>query len=111
MMPPTSLDLARSYLGRGWMPLPVPYREKNPGFTGWQRFHVTEADLSQYFNGQPQNIGVLLGKASGDLADVDLDCAQAVALAQHFLPATGATFGRHSRPRSHWLYVAAVPSK
>lgn len=111
MMYPLPLEVARSYLRRVWMPLPVPYRAKNPGFSGWQNFTVTEADLHLHFNGQPQNIGVLLGKASGDLADVDLDCAEAVALAPHFLPVTGATFGRQSRPRSHWLYVAPVPSK
>lgn len=107
----TALEVARSYLRRGWMPLPVPYRSKNPGFTGWQKFAVTEATLSQHFNGHQQNIGVLLGGTSGDLVDVDLDCAEAVALAPHFLPTTSATFGRQTRPRSHWLYVAPIPSK
>jgi hypothetical protein len=93
------------------MPLPVPFRSKNPGFEGWQNFTVTEATLPKYFSGTQQNIGVLLGKASGDLADVDLDCAEAVALAKDFLPATGAIFGRQTRPRSHGLYVAPIPSK
>jgi hypothetical protein len=105
------LVMARSYFQRGWMPLPVPFRSKNPGFDGWQNFTVTEADLPQHFNEQRQNIGVLLGRASGDLADVDLDCAEAVALAPHFLPVTGAIFGRQARPRSHWLYVAPIPNK
>ena len=81
------------------MPLPVPYRSKNHGFTGWQNFTVTEATLLQHFNGQPQNIGVLLGRASGDLADIDLDCTEAVALSPRFLPATGAIFGRRTRLR------------
>lgn len=111
MMPPSPVDAARSYLRRGWKPLPVPYRSKNPGFTGWQNFTVTETELPQHFNGKPQNIGVLLGAASGNLVDVDLDCEQAVALASHFLPNTGAVFGRQSRPRSHWLYVAPVSNK
>jgi len=93
------------------MPLPIPFRSKNPGFNGWQNFTVTEADLPQHFNGQQQNIGVLLGKRSGDLADVDLDCDIAVKLAPYFLPATGAIFGRQTRPRSHWLYIAGIPSK
>ena len=107
----TPIEVARSYLRRGWMPLSVPYRSKNPGFNGWQNFTVTEADLPQHFNEQQQNIGVLLGKVSGNLIDVDLDCAEAVALAPHFLLTTGAIFGRHTRPRSHWLYIAAIPSK
>lgn len=111
MIPSLPLDIARSYLLRRWMPLPVPTRSKNPGFKDWQNFRVTEADLSQHFNGKPQNIGVLLGAASGNLVDVDLDCTEAVTLAPYFLPTTGAIFGRETRPRSHWLYVAPIPKK
>lgn len=49
------------------------------------------------------NVGVRLGAPSGGLVDIDLDCPEAVALAPAFLPPT-ATFGRTSKPRSHWLY-------
>lgn len=108
---PTPLEAARSFRRRGWMPLPVPFRSKSPGFKDWQHFTTTESDLPLHFNGQQQNVGVLLGKPSGDLVDVDLDCAEAVALAPLFLLATGATFGRRTRPRSHWLYVALILSK
>lgn len=110
-MHPSLLEVARSYLRRGWTPLPVPFRSKNPGFEGWQKFGVAEADLPRHFGGVQQNIGVLLGKASGDLADVDLDCAEARLLAPYFLPTTGAIFGRLTSPHSHWLYVAPIPSK
>jgi hypothetical protein len=110
-MRPLPLDVARSYLLRGWMPLPVPFRSKNPGFEGWQHFTVTEADLPLYFSGTQINIGVRLGKVSSDLADVDLDCTEARALAPHFLPDTDAVFGRQTSPRSHWLYVAPIPRK
>jgi bifunctional DNA primase/polymerase-like protein len=51
-------------------------------------------------------VGVVLGEASGGLADVDLDAPEAIALADAFLPATGATFGRASKPRSHRIFVA-----
>jgi hypothetical protein len=105
------LVVARSYLLRGWMPLPVPFRSKNPGFTDWQNFTVTEAELPRHFGGTQLNIGVRLGKASGDLVDVDLDCAEARALASHFLPVTDAIFGRQTSPRSHWLYVSPIQSK
>jgi|GEM_PF-646836 len=107
----TPIEAARCFLQRGWMPLPVPFRSKNPGFDDWQNFTATEAELSQYFNVQRQNIGVLLGKASGDLADVDLDSDIAVRLAPYFLPTTGAIFGRQTRPHSHWLYIAPIPNK
>ena len=49
---------------------------------------------------------MILGPASGDLADIDLDCTEAIALADLYLPATGAVFGRPAMPRSHRLYIA-----
>lgn len=36
--------------------------------------------------------------------DIDLDAPLAARLAPAFLPATGAVFGRKSKPASHWLY-------
>lgn len=53
------------------------------------------------------NIGIILGPKSGDLVDIDLDCQEALALADLYLYQTGAEFGRASKPRSHKLYVAA----
>ena len=100
----TALDLARSYIKRGWAPIPVPHRSKAPIIKGWQTLPITEADAPRFFNGAPQNIGILLGPASGGLTDVDLDCPEACAVAPYLLPRTAATFGRASRPSSHWLY-------
>lgn len=51
------------------------------------------------------SVGVDLGAASGDLVDCDLDCPEAVAMADATLPETGAVFGRKGKPRSHRLYV------
>jgi hypothetical protein len=51
------------------------------------------------------NIGVQLGRQSGGLCDVDLDCAEAIVLAEYLLPETNAVFGRHSKPESHRLYT------
>lgn len=106
---PTPLEAARNLLQRGWIPLPVPYREKNPGaegWQGWQNFTVTETELPQHFNGERKNIGVLLGEKSGGRVDVDLDCPEAVRLAPSFLPQTEAIFGRKSKRMSHWEYIA-----
>jgi hypothetical protein len=66
-------------------------------------------DLPVYFNGQPQNIGVLLGEPSIGLIDVDLDHPRAVKLAPHFLPPTPMVFGRATKPRSHWVYRVTGP--
>src|ERR687892_973057 len=101
------LERARQYRKRGWAPIPIPPRQKAPTLDGWPNIRLTEADLPQVFNGQPVNIGVLLGEASSGLVDVDLDSSETVALAPTFLPATGSQFGRRSRPASHWIYYAS----
>jgi hypothetical protein len=111
MSPLTPLESAHSYLQRGWMPLPIPFKSKNPNFSGWQNFRITEGELATRFNGQSQNIGVLLGLPSSGLLDIDLDCTFAVALAQAFLPQTGAIFGRDSKRCSHWLYYSELATR
>ncbi|MGN6547784.1 MAG: bifunctional DNA primase/polymerase, partial [Aureliella sp.] len=103
------LDTAVEYTRRGWSVVPVPHRGKNPGFTGWQLLRLKEEELSQRFNGKPQNIGVLTGEPSGWLIDVDLDHPRAVELAPNYLPATPAIFGRAGNQRSHWLYRVTAP--
>ena len=96
---------AEDYVRRGWAPLPVPYMSKAPIPKQWQNLHLGLEDLAQHFNGQPANVGVLLGVASGGLTDVDLDCAEAVRLAPVFLPPTQSRFGRKRRGITHYLYV------
>lgn len=97
----TLLETATDYQRRGWQPLPIAHRSKNPNFTGWQNFQTTESKLSKHFNGAAQNIGVLLQKG---LTDIDLDSPEAVRIADYFLPPTTAEFGRAGKPRSHRLY-------
>lgn len=96
---------ALEYLRHGWSPIPIPFGQKGPNYKNWQQSRLTEADITSAFAGQ-DNIGVLLGDASGGLVDVDLDCPQTIELADTFLPATDAIFGRPSKPASHLLYVA-----
>jgi hypothetical protein len=44
----TILDIALQYLAQGWMTIPVPYREKNPGFMGWEHCRLdTPAKLAE----------------------------------------------------------------
>lgn len=100
----TTVEHAREYTRRGWCVVPVPLGEKAPRVRGWQQLRLTEVDLPAYFDNRPTNIGVLLGEPSGNLVDVDLDCAEAVALASELLPRTGCVFGRASKRASHWLY-------
>jgi hypothetical protein len=93
------------YMRRGWRVVPIQAGQKRPTITDWPNFAAAVDDLPQLF-GDGQNIAVRLGRASCDLVDLDLDCSEAMALADLYLPKTGAEFGRASKPRSHRLYTA-----
>jgi hypothetical protein len=101
----SSLDIAKSYLGRGWSVIPVPLGKKGPNIKEWEKLNITLESAPDYFDGAPQNYGVLLGSPSGGLTDVDLDCDEARIIAPYIMPATGAIFGRKSSRNSHRLYV------
>src|SRR4051812_29682853 len=96
---------ARLYIGRGWCVMPIPADRKGPTAPGWQNLRVGLEDVARYF-ADGGNVGVILGPASGELVDVDLDCPEALALADKYTPPTGAIFGRRSKPRSHRLFIA-----
>ena len=82
-----------------------PAGEKGPREPGWQNLKPNLEELERHL-AQGGNVGVRLGASSGGLVDVDLDCAEALSLATTYLPPTNAVFGRASKPRSHYLYVA-----
>jgi P4 family phage/plasmid primase-like protien len=92
---------AAAYHARGWKPVPVNRKTKKPIGSGWQKRPFDPAQ----FNGNAENVAIQFGADSGGLTDVDLDCNDAIFLAQHFLPPTDAIFGRRSKPCSHMLYV------
>ncbi len=100
----TARDAARRELRRGRQPIPVPLGQKHPPYKGWQNLILIEDDVDLFFEAA-QNVGVLNGVPSGNQIDADLDCAEAVQLAPHTLPPTGAVFGRPGKPGSHRLYV------
>jgi hypothetical protein len=103
--PTSAREAAKLYLSKGWSPIPLPPRSKNPGFRDWHELRLTLDTLHQYFlPDRACNIGVLNGSPSGNLVDVDLDCGEARLIARRLLPATGAVFGRKTAPQSHWLY-------
>src|SRR3954447_23916111 len=104
----TPLEIALRYIRRSWNPVPIPYRAKGPTVRGWQKRVIDETSAPRYFNGAAQNVGVVLGPTSKGLTDVDLDCAEAIALAPYLLPKTDAVFGRPSKRDSHYLYKTAL---
>src|SRR5262245_22068841 len=98
-----SHEAARQYLTRGWRPVPVPRGSKNPGFNDWQHFSCTADEVSRHFS-RVGNIGLLLGKPSRGLGDVDCDISEARALAAHFLKA-GLRSGHPNNPDSHYWSI------
>jgi hypothetical protein len=86
--------------------IPVPAGEKAPRLHGWQNIRLSDEEAQQHLS-CGGNLAIRLGAASGGLVDADLDCAEALTLAELYLPGTGAIFGRASKEMSHWLYLAA----
>ena len=101
----TTQEAAAHYAGKGLRVVPIPAGKKGPELRNWQDLRITPETVPQHFNGRPQNVGIILGKASGWLVDVDLDVPEAVKIAGTFLSPT-LTSGRSSTPHSHWWYVA-----
>jgi hypothetical protein len=85
--------------------IPVPAGEKAPRSKGWPDIRLTPGQVEQHLAGGG-NIAIRLGRASENLVDADLDCPEAMSLADKYLLPTQAIFGRKSKPRSHRLYIA-----
>jgi len=84
---------------------PVGLDGKRPTRPDWQQHtYVNEVDVITEFTSliEGSNLGVVLGRG---LADVDLDCPEAIKAASHLLPLTPRQSGRESAPRSHWWYA------
>lgn len=96
-----------AWIQRGFRVLPVGLREKGCKVKGWPNLWITEEQIPQYF-GSPSNVGVLTGPGANDLGDVDVDCSEALALADTIMKAMPSTlvFGRASKRRSHYFFKA-----
>ena len=97
-----ALAAAQKYHAAGFSPIPCEPGEKRPSGRNWTEGLAPTTFAAEF---RPRcNVGVLLGPLSGDLVDVDLDCEEAVRLADRYLPETSAITGRGKRPRSHRWY-------
>lgn len=96
-----AVEYAKTYLDGGLAVVPLSLDEKTPVHKDWPELAAARAFTLDDFAGR--NVGVVLGRVSQNLTDIDLDSAAAIALAPYFLPPT-LTFGRASKPVSHWLY-------
>jgi hypothetical protein len=89
-------EAAQQYIDHGWEPVPLRPISKKCIHDDW----LTRAYSADDF-ADDSNIGI---KQTKGLTDIDLDCAEAVFMAEAFQPRTRAIYGRQSHPRSHWLY-------
>jgi hypothetical protein len=96
----TTKEQARVYIQRGWSVIPVPRGKKGPVTDSWEDLRVKPEQVEEFFVGE-SNIGVLLGEPSGGLADVDLDCDEALYTGPALLPKT-LTSGRSSKVTHYW---------
>lgn len=94
--PKTVAEWAQFYLDRGLAPVVLKPKSKECSASNWKDIEFKAEDFEP-----GDNIGI---KSFGGINIVDVDCPEAVACASDFLPATGAIYGRKSKPRSKWVY-------
>jgi putative DNA primase/helicase len=94
--PKTVREAAEQYDAAGWRLALLHPRSKACVRDDWRK---KPAAVSEFIDGY--NIGI---QSTGGDVDVDCDCAEAVAIAERFLPKTKARYGRKTRPNSHWLF-------
>ena len=90
-------------INAGLCVIPVYPQTKRPKVVeGWPERTVQDNNLNEFSEGE--SVGVVLGKASGNLVDIDLDSDIARQIGHYFLPPTGWVFGRKGAPRSHFIF-------
>lgn len=104
LTPERAITAVREYRKKGWRVFPLPVGEKKPDREkGWlkQVEGVTDDNVEELW-GRGENVGVVLDPP---IVDVDLDCDEAVRVADRFLPPTPCRFTRKSVPGiAHWVY-------
>lgn len=60
--------------------------------------------MEAHFDEPDGNVAVVMGALSGNLIDIDIDCAEGLSIAPHILPETHLIFGRDSNPASHRIF-------
>lgn len=98
-----SAGVARNWLKRGIMPVPLAPRSKKPiAGKGWNTLRIKENSIDQFFY-RGYNVGGLWGQPSGWIVDIDLDTDESCKAARKIFPETF-IYGRDSAPGSHYLF-------
>ncbi len=94
-------ELLAAYEEFGYKLVKVDPEEKRPNYLEWQLKSVSADEIRRWV-AHGGNVGIQAGEVSDWICAVDLDCPEAVALAQKFLPET-LTSGKQGIA-SHWVY-------
>lgn len=101
--PLNSAAVAQDWLAKGIQPVPLQGGKKRPkSEKGWNKLRVAPDTIPDHFR-PGDNVGGLWGKPSKWVVDIDLDWDEAADLAPLLLPPTF-TYGRRTRPATHYLY-------
>jgi hypothetical protein len=100
-------DYAKAYKKQGLQPIPVDTKSKRPSISNWTEANYSEEEIDRVFSDN-SNIGVVLGKPSNNLIDIDIDCPEGYLISKELLPSTKLVFGRKSNPSSHYLYFCEI---
>ena len=92
---------AQTYLDHGWQVVPLVKNSKRVSKAGWIGLTFT----AEHFE-DGDNIGL---RSVDGLVFCDLDCNEAVKMADAFLPQTPSVYGRPSKPRSKRIYKSKIP--
>lgn len=84
---------------------PLLHKSKLPLLEKWNTTTISIGEFQAYGPfPEMHNIGLLTGKQSDGIIDIDLDHALAGSFGRLLLPETDMIFGRNSKPASHYLY-------
>jgi hypothetical protein len=56
--------IVSDYIDRGFVPIPIRYKSKQPINKGWTELRISKEDIGTYFNDQPIDVGIVTGQAS-----------------------------------------------
>jgi predicted P-loop ATPase len=94
---PTLRQFVAFYIqSRQWSVVPLRPSEKSCRDDNWKELRFTEEDFRP-----GDNVGL---RSVNGIVVSDADCPEAITMADHFLPATGAVWGRPSRLRAKRAY-------
>lgn len=107
----SAFQIAHQFFPHGVL-LPIPKAQKGPRINGWQKltFEASQAPEFQALLQAADNIGLLLGIASDNVIDLDLDSASAVRrLCELNLPLLNKTFQTVGSRGRHFFFQIEGP--